>query len=290
MSDDEFRFLPDQAASIGVRMPPVTRVSASTPDGAISGLRWGDAEAALTLLHGAGLNAHAWDVTLLHLGEPALALDLPGHGDSAWRRDLEYTPEASGVTIAAAMASLTSVPQRLVGHSLGGLVAAVVAATHPELVSSLLLVESLPFSNASLAGPNPVRDFMAGPRIYPSRQAIVDRALALGFGPTPADIARSVELNTTVLADGTVTWKYHLGTLEGVTVFDSDFSATWSAFDAITVPTTLVYGTHGLVNAELLAQFRQRMPHAEVIAVDAGHNIHEEQPALLADIIRERTN
>lgn len=281
----EFRFLPDQAASIGVRMPTVTRVSAPTDDGLVSGLRWGDAAPAVTLLHGAGLNAHAWDVTLLHLGQSALALDLPGHGDSAWRADLDYTPEASGATIASALPALAAGPRPLVGHSLGGLVAAVVAATHPELVSSLLLVESLPFSNASFAGPNPVKDFMAGPRIYPSRQTIVDRALALGFGPTPADIARSVELNTTVLADGTVTWKYHLGTLEGVTVFDSDFSATWAAFDAISVPTTLVYGTHGLVNADLLAQFRQRMPEAEVIALDAGHNIHEEQPERLAEII-----
>lgn len=281
----EFRFLADQAASIGVRMPPVTRVSTPTDDGLVSGLRWGDAAPAVTLLHGAGLNAHAWDVTLLHLGRPALALDLPGHGDSAWRTDLDYTPEASGATIASALPPLVDAPRPLVGHSLGGLVAAVVAATHPELVTSLLLVESLPFSNASFAGPNPVKDFMAGPRVYPSRQAIVDRALALGFGPTPADVARSVELNTTVLADGTVTWKYHLGTLEGVTVFDSDFSATWSAFDALTVPTTLVYGTHGLIDDDLLAQFRQRMPDAQVIALDAGHNIHEEQPERLAEII-----
>jgi pimeloyl-ACP methyl ester carboxylesterase len=149
----------------------------------------------------------------------------------------------------------------------------------------LLLVESMPFSNASFAGPNPVRDFMAGPRVYPSRHAIVDRALALGFGPTPADIARSVELNTVVRPDGTVTWKYHLGTLEGVTVFDSDFSATWATFDALTVPVTLVHGTHGLVGPDLVAEFRRRVPHGEVIALDAGHNIHEEQPGRLVEII-----
>ncbi len=285
MTDDEFRFLPGQAAALGAPVPSVARVR--TPDGDIAGLAWGDAAARVTLLHGAGLNAHAWDTVLLTLGRPALALDLPGHGDSAWRDDLDYAPETSGPTIAAALPVLAPGPQLLVGHSLGGLVAAVVAAQHPELVRHLLLVESLPFSNASFAGPNPVRDFMAGPRTYPSRQAIVDRALALGFGPTPADIARSVELNTVVLPDGTVTWKYHLGTLEGVTVFDSDFSATWATFDALSVPVTLVHGTHGLVGPDLVAEFRRRVPHGEVIALDAGHNIHEEQPVRLVQILED---
>ncbi|MFW1466567.1 alpha/beta fold hydrolase, partial [Vibrio parahaemolyticus] len=83
--------LPAQAAGAGVDVPRVARVSLTLPDGrTLSGLRWGDAPPVATFLHGAGLNAHTWDTTLLHLGVPALALDLAGHGDSSWREDAAY--------------------------------------------------------------------------------------------------------------------------------------------------------------------------------------------------------
>ncbi|MDF2665844.1 MAG: putative hydrolase or acyltransferase, partial [Microbacterium sp.] len=88
---DEFSFLSAQAAEIGRPAPTVERVRLTLEDGrTVSALRWGDAPPAVTLLHGAGLNAHTWDTTLLHLGLPALALDLPGHGDSSWRDDAAY--------------------------------------------------------------------------------------------------------------------------------------------------------------------------------------------------------
>ncbi len=94
---NEFSFLAEQAAEIGGAVPPVRRLTHTLPDGrTVSALqfgRTGDASSGefappeVTLLHGAGLNAHTWDTTILALGLPALALDLPGHGDSSWRDD-----------------------------------------------------------------------------------------------------------------------------------------------------------------------------------------------------------
>jgi len=81
---DEFSFLPVQAAEAGVPTPAAKRLFTFAPDGRpVSALRDGDGEPEVTLLHGAGLNAHTWDRTVLALGRPALAIDLPGHGDSA---------------------------------------------------------------------------------------------------------------------------------------------------------------------------------------------------------------
>ena len=48
----------------------------------------------MVFLHGGGQNAHTWDTVILGLGLPALAVDLPGHGRSAWREDGDYGPEA----------------------------------------------------------------------------------------------------------------------------------------------------------------------------------------------------
>ena len=87
---DEFSFLPDQAAEAGltVPIPRGERLTLTLPDGrTLSAVRYGGSAPEVTLLHGAGLNAHTWDTTILALGRPALAIDLAGHGDSSWRDD-----------------------------------------------------------------------------------------------------------------------------------------------------------------------------------------------------------
>ena len=53
----------------------------------------------MVFLHGGGQNAHTWDTVIVGLGEPALAIDLPGHGRSAWREDGVYGPKRNAVTI-----------------------------------------------------------------------------------------------------------------------------------------------------------------------------------------------
>jgi pimeloyl-ACP methyl ester carboxylesterase len=103
VSDDEFQYLPEEAAEVGAVGPPpvVTRVAVDTEGGRVGVLRWGS-RPATTFLHGAGLNAQTWDNTLLALDRDALAVDLPGHGDSDWRDDFDYRP----ATIAAAVAEV----------------------------------------------------------------------------------------------------------------------------------------------------------------------------------------
>ena len=49
----------------------------------LSGLRWGNGDPELTLLHGGAQNAHTYDTVALALSRHSLlALDLPGHGHS----------------------------------------------------------------------------------------------------------------------------------------------------------------------------------------------------------------
>jgi len=65
---DEFSFLSEQAADFGIDapIPHAERVSLTLGDGrALSALRYGDGPPAVTFLHGAGLNAHTWDTTVL---------------------------------------------------------------------------------------------------------------------------------------------------------------------------------------------------------------------------------
>ncbi|MDQ1083349.1 alpha/beta fold hydrolase [Microbacterium sp. SORGH_AS_0344] len=219
---DEFSFLPAQAADLHRAVPVVERVGVRLDDGrTLSGLRWGEAPPRVTLLHGAGLNAHTWDTTLLHLDEPALALDLPGHGDSSWRDDAAYVARVLAPDIVAALEAWTDRPQTLVGHSLGGLVAAAATASRPDLVERLVLLDITPGVDPS-AGPAQIRAFFAGPTDWASRDDLVDRALAFGLGGSRAAATRGVFHNSRVRADGRVEWKHHFAHLAATAGADTD--------------------------------------------------------------------
>lgn len=293
--NSEFRYLPAQADALGISAPTVQRVHVELSDGrTLSALRFGEGAPEVTLLHGAGLNAHTWDSVLLLLSRPALALDLAGHGDSTWREDIDYSPATLAEDVAAAISTWSTGPQVLVGHSLGGLTAATLAAQHPDLVRELVLVDIVPGLDTD-AAPAILRKFYQVTE-FESRAAAVERAEAFGFGGSRADTERGVHFNTRVRDDGRVEWKHHFAHILGQ-AFDAlkatgrDGSADpWEALASVTVPITLVRGTHGFLQDADVAEFSRRLPAASVVAVDAGHNVQETRPASLASIVSDSLN
>lgn len=291
----EFSYLPAQAEAVGAAVPPVERLTLPLADGrVVSALRFGSAPPRITLLHGAGLNAHTWDTTVLALGRPALVLDLAGHGDSSWREDLDYTPRTLAVDVAAALDTWTDVPQIVVGQSLGGLTGAALAAIRPDLVAELIVVDITPGIDTS-AGPAALREFYAGPTDFASRDELVDRAIAFGFGGARADTERGVFHNTRVRSDGRVEWKHHFAHVAaqalaahhpGAAATPSALSASgWDDLAAAAVPITLVRAERGFVTAEDAEEFARRLPGARIVVVDATHNVQETAPDTLAALI-----
>lgn len=306
---DEFSFLPVQAAEAGIDapVPRGERISLTLPDGrTLSALRYGDEPPVVTFLHGAGLNAHTWDTTILALGLPALAIDLPGHGDSSWRPDAAYTGRMLAPDVAAGMDAWTSGPQLLVGHSLGGLTAAGVAASRPDLVWEVVVIDITPGVDPN-AGPTQIRDFFAGPTDWATRDEMVDRALSFGLGGSRTAAERGVYFNSRERPDGRYEWKHHFAHLsaamsrtdaapgaadaaDGQTpdAVSNVLSATgWDDLAAVIAPLTLIRGEHGYVTEEDAAEFQERLPAASVVVVPTGHNVQEEQPAALGARLRE---
>ena len=93
------------------------------------------------LLHGFGADLNSWMFTqpVLAEGHRALALDLPGHGGSG--RDVGAGDGAAlSAVVEGFLAALDPGPVHLVGHSMGGAIAALLAARRPDLVRSLTLI------------------------------------------------------------------------------------------------------------------------------------------------------
>ncbi|MFE9423451.1 alpha/beta fold hydrolase [Kitasatospora sp. NPDC006697] len=101
-------------------------------------LEAGDAESpTLLLVHGAGQGGRLWQRQLAEMSGRfhLLAPDLPGFGATPGPFTLPAAVESL-----ADLARRSGAPVHLCGHSLGAIVAAWLAAEHPELVARLVLV------------------------------------------------------------------------------------------------------------------------------------------------------
>ncbi len=95
----------------------------------------------VVFLHGAGMDHTAWaqhDRWFSHHGYNVLAPDLPGHGRSGGAL-LPSIAEMADWTSALLDASGAK-QAKLIGHSMGSLIALEMAARHPDKVSALVLV------------------------------------------------------------------------------------------------------------------------------------------------------
>lgn len=287
---DEFSFLAADASLVrrSAPLPTVSRVELTS---AVSALAWGEPPASAALLHGAALNAHTWDATLLawpSRNEPSapgfLALDLPGHGDSAWRPDANYAPSLLVPAVSDALdraidTGVLDAEFTLIGHSLGGLTALESLRAGRARFARLVLVDIVPLPPQAA---RTVASFLDGPPSFGSRQEIVERALAFGFGGGIDELTRAVILNTKITADGRIAWKHHLGILGGQGLPLTDAETLWPVIAASRVPIDLVAATESLIDAHAIERFTQLRPTAQVVRLAGGHNLQEDAPVDLA--------
>jgi len=96
----------------------------------------------IVLVHGAGSSVQHWLPTARWLAREhhVVLVELPGHGLSPMPEPI--TLERAAEALDAALAAESKEPVVLVGHGVGGLVAAAEALEHPERVLALVLVET----------------------------------------------------------------------------------------------------------------------------------------------------
>lgn len=285
----EFALLHENAEQAGVSgpLPDVERVESGTGEGKISSLRWGGAAPRIVFIHGGGQNAHTWDTVIVGLGEPALAVDLPGHGHSAWREDGDYSPRLNADTLLPLLRQHAPSADLVVGMSLGGLTAIRLGAVAPELVKELVLIDVTPsalqrHSEMTKEQQGTVA-LMHGEREFPSFQAMLDLTIAAAPHREVKALRRGVFHNSRKLDNGSWTWRY-----DAIRTFP-DCSGLWDDVDALSAPVTLVCGgSSGFVSDDDAAELARRARHfrAAHVVENSGHSVQSDQPLALIDLLR----
>jgi pimeloyl-ACP methyl ester carboxylesterase len=284
----EFSLLSENAEQAGVTgpLPDVERIEADTPNGRISALRWGATPPRIVFLHGGGQNAHTWDTVIVGLGEPALAVDLPGHGHSGWREDGDYSPRNNADAVAPVLRDFAPDADLIVGMSLGGLTAIRVGAIAPDLLRELVLVDVTPSALHRYAELTTEQQgtvaLVSGAREFPSFQAILDQTVAAAPHREVKALRRGVFHNSRRLDNGNWAWRYDA--IRAV----PNFGDLWEDVDALSAPVTLIRGGSSPFvtddDADELARRTTHFRQAHVVE-NSGHSVQSDQPRALIDLL-----
>ena len=251
----------------------------------LSGLRWGDGDAEMVLLHGGAQNAHTYDTVALAMTPHSLiTIDLPGHGHS----DPSIYPASAiashAIDIARALEQLIVPPRPLVGMSLGGLTALLVAHARPDLVNHLVLIDITPGVNAEKA--RHITDFVNGPTSFDDFDTLLARTMQHNPTRTESSLRRGILHNALQRADGSWVWRHQQhGTSE---LEAPDTGDLWEKLSELSMPVTLLraMGAGSVVDDEDEAEFVRRLPNATIVHVaDSGHSVQGDQPLVLAALL-----
>lgn len=116
--------------------------------GAMHVERFGHGGTAVILIHGFGTSSFLWRnvaPAITEAGHTAYAIDMLGHGESDRPLDSDYGIAAQAEYLDAAMTALRVARGLIVGVDIGGDVALRLAATRPERVEKLVLINTPAF-------------------------------------------------------------------------------------------------------------------------------------------------
>lgn len=239
------------------------------------------------MVHGIMGHCWEWDTLLVALAEDfrVLAVDQRGHGASDWATD--YSAAALADDLAEVIVESGAVPVRLIGHSLGGLAAMVVAADHPDLVERLVVVDAGPEILSSDFGAQELPEMLAA--MADVSYADLDEALGEWLGGDPyareALHRHYVEHCLVPRWDGRLVWRFDgAGLARQASVGIATENDLWTAVDRISVPTLLVRGEHSpLLSRDDAERVVQRLAQARLVEIRGGaHDLGVQQPQAVA--------
>ncbi len=235
----------------------------------------------LVILHGLLGSARNWAGIARALADRrrVVTLDLPNHGASPWGETMDYPFLAAEV---AAVIEGLGGPAAVLGHSMGGKAAMVLALARPELVERLVVADIAPVAYGHSFLPL-IRAMRAVPLGRLARRADADAWLAPHI-PDPA--VRAFLLQNLEAGEGGYRWRPNLAVLGAAMDDLLGFPAgVGRPYDG---PVLVLAGARSdYVQPGHLPEIRRLFPAARVETIAAaGHWLHADQPAVFVAALR----
>ena len=265
--------------------------SINDKDGKISYSKWvskNDTTNLLILIHGTGAHKKWWDpIAPQFLNETnVIAVDLPGMGDSDFRNN--YSIKDFGKCIFAIIdkekIAMNIENIYIVGHSLGGQVAAYVASENKNLVTSLIMIDTFirpPDYDPSQHEGGPLRKI----KHYPDKITMLER-----FRLMPEQTCHNTwflryiaEYSVKETKDG---WRWKFDDL----MFNS-LERLFGYKFSFNCPTLFIYGAESLLMSGNILPNIKNM-YSDVMDFkkvnEAAHHVPLDKPLEIIDIIKKR--
>lgn len=265
-------------------------------------LEWdGGGDHTILLIHGFLDHAWGWQPMVeagLAGGLHIVAPDMRGHGDSDWigaggyYHFPDYLADLHDLVEKLARPRLS-----LVGHSMGGSIAAYYAGAFPDRVHRLALLEGLGPPETSTSMPERIVTWLAAwkrvrertPKSYASLDEAAARLAAHDPLVLPAEALRLAERGTAPALGNRVRFKHDpLHATPGPYGFSLDVARQF--WTRICCPTLLVYGADSRLRHAPPEESRRGAFFANARTVtlpNAGHMLQRHQPTALAHLLRD---
>lgn len=239
--------------------------------------RTGGSKPPLILLHGLTANGACW-TPLTHVIEGDYDVIMPdarGHGKSSVP-DYGYRYEDLANDVVGLIEALRLASPILIGHSMGGMTAAVVASRNPELLRCLILADPT-FLSPKVQ--REIRDSDVADQHRRYLNMSLDDVVAEARIRHPDRSLDTIEL----IAQARL--QTSMGAFDVLTPPNPDYMQVVSAIE---VPSLLVIGgSAGVVSPDVAADLQRLNPRLQVEQIpEVGHGLHYDQPERFAVVVK----
>jgi pimeloyl-ACP methyl ester carboxylesterase/RimJ/RimL family protein N-acetyltransferase len=229
------------------------------------------------LLHGLAGHAGEWEDTAGWLTGRCrvVALDERGHGRSE-RAPASVSREAHIADAVFVIEQLRLAPVILVGQSLGGHLALLIAARRPDLVRGLAIAEASP-AGGDLNG---VRETVetVGHSLARWPVPFPDQETAVDYFGGPSLTADAWAAGLEARHDGL--WPCFDVEVMQQTLREAISQPRWQEWERIRCPTLIVRAGSGTLDPNVARAMTDRLPQAQLAEIpDAAHDLHLDRPA-----------
>jgi pimeloyl-ACP methyl ester carboxylesterase len=240
-------------------------------------------------VHGGAAHAHWFDFVAPELTRDhhVLSLDLRGHGDSAWAEDPHtYSWKTYAEDLDAVAEKLDLRDFVLIGHSMGGMVSLVYAATHPGRVGALVIVDTImlmPMDRVSR-----MREFGARPaKGYATQEELVAR---YRLEPAETQMAAPEVIQRMAIHSGRrdAHGRWHHKADRRVYANFQQIAGV-PLWERIRIPALAIRGERSTrFTPDVLAEIRARAPQVQMAEVpESDHHITLDNPQGFVEVVRK---